>query len=150
MTNMKTRSPYKAGTYNLYIEQDHAGDPGDLTITVWAIPKGWADPQDIATAPMLARLQVCREEYGRAVPESLMGSRHVGGGAMLQPEDVEQVFGGRLGARILLALYEAAERDFWGRDMYNHVVRDQREKAFPFMERAHDTLAILMAKVYGQ
>jgi hypothetical protein len=146
---MKTKSPYKASTFNLFIEQDAGGDPGDLVITVWAVPKKWADPSDIATAPMLARMEVCREEYGRELPQLMLGSRMVGDTTVLRPEDIEAAYGGRLATRILLSLYEAAERQFWGRDMYNNVVRDERKAAYPFMERTHDTLAILMAKIYG-
>jgi hypothetical protein len=148
MTIMKTKSPYKAGTYDVYVEQDRNGDEGDLIITVWSIPKGWADPQDIATAPLLARIEVSWEEYSQTPPAGLMGSQHVGRKAALQPEDLEELYGARLATRILLALYQAAERDFWGRDMYDNVVRKERKSAFPFMERAHDTLAILMAKVH--
>lgn len=141
------KNPYLAGTYELLIERDPEGDPGDLVITVWAVARTWADEQD-APPWMLARVGVIREEYDELPPLRLLGRQVIGKKAVLQPEDIEELYGARLAARILLALFQAAERDFWGRDMYDNTVREERKGAFPFMERAHDTLAILMAKVY--
>jgi hypothetical protein len=146
---MTTRSAYKAGTYELMIKQDSEGDPGDLRITVWGVREDWAAEQGMPHS-ILGSIEICREEYGRPVPEELMGSRLIGDTTELRPEDLEEIYGGRLATRILLALFQATERNFWGKDMYDNVVGPERDEVFPFLERTHDTLALLMAKIYGQ
>lgn len=145
---MKTKSPYKAGMYELMITQRSEGDPGDLLVTVWGVPKGWAKDQGVP-ALILGKIEIDREEYG-PVPEDLIGSHPIGDTTALRPEDLEQIYGGQLAARILLALFQAAERNFWGKDMFDNVIGPERDSVFPFLERTHDTLAILMAKIYGQ
>lgn len=144
---MTTKSPWKTGTYQMIVQERAEGDPGDLLITVWGVPKTSAKAHGVPSL-ILAKVEVIWEEYNQLPPARLMGAHYVGKGTGLQPEDIEELYGARLAARILLALFQAAERDFWGRDMYNNKVRDERKKAFPFMERTHDTLAILMAKVH--
>lgn len=145
---MTTTNPYKPGTYELIVQESSQGDPGDLLITVWGVRKGWAEEQGMPI-PILGKIEVCREEYGRPVPAELLGSRLIGDTTVLAPEDLEAAYGGRLAARILLALFQAAERDFWGKDIYDNQISEGMPGAFAFMERTHDTLAILMAKIYG-
>lgn len=145
---MTTKSPWLAGTYEMIIQQDPEGERGDLVITAWGVPKTWAKSAHVPRSLMLAEIEVCWEEYHREVPTGLMGAQHIGKKAVMQPEDVEELYGGRLATRILLALYQAAERQFWGRDMKDVVVREEREGAFPIMERSHDLLAVLKTKIY--
>jgi hypothetical protein len=144
----KSKSPWLAGTYEMIVQRDPEGERGDLLITVWGVPKTWAKIQGVPGALMLAKMDVRREEYDKLPPLELRGSQYIGKKAVMQPEDVEELYGGRLGLMILLALFQAAERDFWGLDMKDVVVREQRKGAFPIMERTHDLLAVLKIKIY--
>lgn len=148
MTTM-TESIWETGTYDLLIQQDPEGRPGDLVVCVFAMP---SDPDDDAAdedAPILADYDVPLESYKGPLDPYLLAVRSIGEKGLIRPEDVEKVFGERLAVHILLALYEAAENDFYGRDIDGQPWREpQEEGAFPLMKRVHPLLMDLERRLY--
>ena len=147
MTTM-TGSIWETGTYDLLLQQDPEGSPGDLVVAVFALP---SDPDDDAAdedAPILADTDVPREMYDGPLDPYQLAVRSIGDKGLIRPEDVEKIFGARLAVHILLALYEAAENDFNGRDVDGQPWREPSAGAFPLMQRVHPLLMDLKRRLY--
>lgn len=142
-------SIWETGTYDLLLQQDPDGRPGDLVVAVFAMP---SDPDDDAAdedAPILADTDVPAESYDGPLEPHHLAVRSIGEKGLIRPEDVEKIFGGRLAVHILLALYEAAENDFYGRDIDGTPWRPPSEEgAFPLMKRVHPLLMDLKRRLY--
>lgn len=98
-----TTSHWDTGTYELLISKDPEGDEGDLMLGFWSLPHPM-DAEDTASdedAPILAYIDVPAGEhqYDRKLDDYHYGLRSFGENGLLQPEDVEPVFGARLGCR---------------------------------------------------
>lgn len=137
------KSVWDTGTYELLISKDPEGEPGDLMVVVFARPMDReADPASDEDAPILAHVDVFRSEYDRDLDEFHYGLRSVGEKGLLRPEDVPAVFGDKLGLRVLIALWQATDRDFRGMDMDHVPWRTPSNGAFPLMRR---TYTVMMA-----
>jgi hypothetical protein len=143
-----TASRWLTGTYELLIEVGETILDGDIGITIFAVPTDRHDRASDQDAPVLAQREVWAGEVGYPdgnVPWT--GSlRHIGEQG-LAPENIEAEFGGPLALRILLALFQAAERDFNGTDMQGRPWREPSAGAFPVMERAHDLMVMLTIRL---
>jgi hypothetical protein len=146
---MTTTSRWDTGTYELLISKDPEGGAGDLMVVVFARPMDLEDTASDEDAPILAHIDVLAGEYqyDRMLEDYHYGVSSYGEKGLLRPEDVEAVYGPRLGLRILLALFQAAERDFHGIDMDNAPWRTQSTDAFHIMKRSHALLMELKSRL---
>lgn len=142
-------SAWQTGTYDLLVHPDPEGGPGDLMVVVFAAPTDIDDVDADEDAPILASRDVIRGEYDQELGEHQLGTFSIGEKGLLQPEDVEKVYGPRLAARILLSLYEAADNDFRGIDVEGHPWRLPESGAFPLMARVHPLLMDLRRRLFG-
>jgi len=145
--NAMTKSAWDTGTYELLVSNDPAGQKGDLMVVVFARP---ADPDDDVAnedAPVLAHIDVMNEEYDWNIQDYHLGLRSIGERGMLTPENVPGIYGDRLGLRILLALYQGAERDFNGTDMDDIPWRTPSSEAFVIMERTHAVMEVVKERL---
>jgi hypothetical protein len=143
-----TESIWDTGTYDLLVNQDPDGAPGDLVVVVFAHP---ADPDDREAdddAPILADVEVLRGEYDAELPEHLKAIGSCGENGLIRPEDIEKLYGPRLGVRIMLALFTAAENDFNGMDIDGQPWRGPSAGAFPMMQRTHTLLMDLKRRLF--
>lgn len=148
--NAMTTSRWDTGTYELLVSKDPDGREGDLMVVVFARPM---DPEDTASnedAPILAHIDVAAGEYDWELQDYHFGMRTIGEKGLLQPEMVHRIYGEKLGLRILLALYQAADRDFRGTDMDAVPWRPPSEEAFPLMRRTYLLLMELRDLLNGQ
>ncbi|HJV97482.1 MAG TPA: hypothetical protein VJ617_00065 [Arthrobacter sp.] len=136
-----TTSRWDIGTYDLLISKDTDGKPGDLMVVVFAHPVDIDDTEADHDAPILAHVDVLRREYDQEVPAHLFGVASIGLRGLIQPEDIEKLFGLQLGLRVMLALWQGIDRDFRGVDMDHRPWRTPNEEAvFPLMQRVHALL----------
>lgn len=149
---MYATSRWDTGTYDLLISKDPEGLEGDLMVVVFALPMDAEDTESDEDAPILAHIDVLAGEYqhDRILKDHHYGVRSLGEKGLLRPEDVEAVYGVRLGLRILLGLYQAAERDFHGIDMDDAPWRTPSTDAFRVMKRTHALLMELKSRIYGE
>lgn len=110
-------SSWLTGTYDLLIHPDPEGGEGSLMVVVFAAPTDLDDQDSDDDAPILAHLDVSRDEYDRDLAPYLLDIRSFGERGLIQPEDVEKVYGPKLGLLILLALFQAVENDVRGTNM---------------------------------
>lgn len=148
---MDTKSIWLTGTYEMLLERNAEAAEGDISVTIFAKA---ADPEDTAAdedAPILAQIDVWTLEVGltSGLPGWRMGLRDVGERG-LAPEAVEAEFGARMAARILLALYQAAEADFNGLDLEGAPFRTPSVAAFSLMARVSNLIASLNTRLYGK
>lgn len=124
--------------------------PGELSIHILAKAVSLDNPADDQDAPFLAEMNLTVAELGitDGMPAFPLGLRDVGEQG-LAPEDVEAVFGPRMGVRVLLTMYQAAERDFRGVDMDARPWRAPSDAAFAIMERTFDVMMLLKERLYG-
>lgn len=140
------KSRWHTGTYEMYI---WAPTPGELSIHILAKAISLDNPADDQDAPFLAGMDLTLAELGITAPAFPLGLRDVGEQG-LAPEDVEAVFGPQMGVRVLLTMWQAAERDFRGVDMDARPWREPSDEAFPIMERTFDIMVLLKERLYGK
>jgi hypothetical protein len=110
-------SAWQTGTYDLLIHPDPEAEPGALMVVVFAASTDLDDEDADDDAPILAHIDVGREEYDGDLAPYLLDIRSFGDRGLIRPEDVEKAYGGKLGLKILLALFQAVENDSRGVDM---------------------------------
>jgi hypothetical protein len=110
-------SAWQTGTYDLLVYPDKEGQPGDLMVVAFAAPTDIDDHDADDDAPILAHIDVTRAEYDDELAEFLLDIHSCGDRGLIRPEDVENVFGTKLGFRVLLALFQAVENDVRGANM---------------------------------
>lgn len=115
MTTMT--SAWQTGTYDLLVWPDTEAAPGDLMVVVFAASTDLDDEAADEDAPILSHIDVPRASYDHDLEPYLLDIRSFGDRGLLRPEDVEKVYGPKLGLWILLALFEAVENDVKGKDM---------------------------------
>lgn len=155
-----TKSIWMTGTYEMLV-QDFK-DEAEMTITVFARPVDLADEASDRDAPILAQLDVSYAEVGlddgaRPPWQTAEAYRDLGKDGLaafrtvgehgLAPEDIEAEFGPHMGLRILLCLFQAADRDFRGVDMDAVPWRMPSMQAFPIMQRISDLMMILRTRL---
>lgn len=143
---MATTSRWATGKYEMLLQQDPEARPGDLMVTVFAKPLTMDDDAD-EDAPVLAQIDVLREEYDGDLMPWQIGLRDVGENALLQPEFLESIYGARLALRILLVLFEAAVQDLKGLDGEGHPWRTPSEAALPIMQRTFAVMEELKGRL---
>lgn len=147
MTTMT--SAWMTGTYDLLVAPDRQGRTGDLLVTVFAKPADEEDTVANEDAPVLGQVEIAREEYDQPLQDYQYVLTSIGERGLIQPEQLEKLYGPKLAVRILLALYQAAERDFYGTDMEFRPWREPQElTAFPIMQRTHTLLMDLKARLF--
>jgi hypothetical protein len=144
-----TKSCWDTGTYELLLDRDPEGGTGDLMVVVFARPLNEEDTAADEDAPILALTEVSRLEYEEELQDWQLGLRTIGENGLLRPENVESIFGPRLGVRILLALEEAADRDFQGVDLDGAPWRTPSAGAFPLLQRTHALAQELGRRLFG-
>jgi hypothetical protein len=143
-----TRSAWHIGTYELLI-QDIPEDRM-LCVTVFAKPVDVRDEPSDLDAPILAQVDVGYGEVGVSdgpKPWPVNAFRDVGEHG-LAPEDFEAEFGAQMALRALLALFQAADRDFRGVDMDARPWRHASMGAFAIMQRTSDLMILLKTRLY--
>lgn len=142
-------SIWQTGTYDLLIQQDPEGQPGDLVVSVFACPTDLDDDAADQDAPILSDTTVPAGMYDGPLEPYQYAVRSIGERGLIRAEDVEKLYGARLAVHILLALYEAAENDFYGRDVDHLPWRTPSEEgAFPLMQKVHPLLMDLKRRLY--
>lgn len=116
-------SAWQTGTYDLLVYPDPEAEQGALMVVVFAAPTDIDDKDADDDAPILASIDVSRAEYDGELSEYMLDVRSCGDRGLIRPEDVEKVFGTRLGERVMTAMYEAAACDATGCDTENHPFR---------------------------
>jgi hypothetical protein len=142
---MTVKSCWHTGTYELLLQQDPEGRPGDLMLAIFARPVDTADRAADEDAPILAELDVRAEDVD-AGAEFPRGLRLVGEQG-LGPEGFEAEYGPRLAEQMLLALFHAAEQDFAGVDADGIPWRTPSTDAFALMVRASAVLLDLRRRL---
>lgn len=136
-----TESRWATGTYEMLLETASAWIEGDVGITIFATPLT-LDEADDEDAPILAQIDVTAWQLGMdeaAVGRLKTGLRELGEHG-LKPEDIEAEFGPELALRILMALYQAAEKDMLGTDMEDRPWRQPSAAAGALRERVLDLM----------
>jgi hypothetical protein len=110
-------SAWQTGTYELLIHPDPEAEPGALMVVVFAAPTDLDDEDADDDSPILAHRDVSRSEYDGDLEPYLLDVRSFGDRGLIRPEDVEKIYGPKLGEQILLALFQAVENDVRGVDM---------------------------------
>lgn len=141
-------SAWMTGTYDLLVAPDREGKDGDLLVSVFAKPADEADTVANEDAPVLGQIEIARSEYDVPLQDYQYTFTSIGERGLIQPEQLEKLYGPKLAMRMLVALYQAAERDFYGTDMEFRPWREpQEEGAFPLMQRTHTLLMDLRARL---
>jgi hypothetical protein len=141
-------SQWMIGTYEFMI-QDFPEDR-ELCLTVFAKPVDLGNEAADEDAPILAQMDVSYGEVGATDGPKrwpLKTLTDIGEGG-LAPEDFEETFGPRMGLRVLLALFQAADRDMRGVDVDARPWRRPAMGAFPVMQRASDLLILLRTRLH--
>lgn len=141
-------SRWATGTYEMLVEVGEKVLDADIGITVFATPLT-LDAADDDDCPMLAQVDAQAWELGLDpdnLPAFKTGLIEIGEHG-LKPEDVEEQYGAQLGLRILLALYQAAQHDYWGTDMEDRPWRQPSATAVEIMERTLDLIVLLTTRL---
>jgi hypothetical protein len=140
------------GTYEMLVQPffddfDRVEGADGIIITIFARPVDKSDEESDRDSPILAQLDVSYEELEGPTTEWYVTGFSDVGEHGLAPEDVEAEFGPELGLRVLLALFQAADRDFRGVDLEERPWREPSMQAFPIMQRTSDVMIILRNKL---
>ncbi|MGZ4659660.1 MAG: hypothetical protein ACXVYB_00105 [Arthrobacter sp.] len=141
-------SRWATGTYEMLVETGDAVIDADIGITIFATPLTLDRDAD-EDAPILAQVDAQGWEVGLD-PENLPAFRkgliEIGEHG-LKPEQVEAEYGPELGLRVLLALYQAAQHDYWGTDLEDRPWRQPSAAAVEIMERTLDLIVVLTTRL---
>lgn len=145
-----TESRWATGTYEMLLETGSDWIEGDVGITIFATPLT-LDRADDEDAPILA--QIDASAWALGLDEDAMGRLKTGlrelGEHGLKPEDVEAEFGSALGLRILMALYQAAEKDMQGTDLEDRPWRQPSAAAGPLRDRVLGLMVSMLGGIAG-
>lgn len=147
MTTMT--SAWQTGTYDLLVYPDAEGRPGDLMVVVFAAATDLDDQDADDDAPILAHVDVAREEYDEDPAPYLLDIRSFGERGLIRPEDVEKVYGPKLGRKILLALFQAVENDVRGTDLDGQPFRPANLGPLVLRDRIQPLIVDLGRRIEG-
>jgi len=142
-------SAWQTGTYELLIYPDPEGGPGDLMVVVFAAPTDLDDRDSDNDAPILAHVDVSRKEYDHDVAAFMLDICSCGDRGLIRPEDVETVYGTKLGERVLTALYDAAGCDASGMDMDDRPFRAPSGAGLDMVQRILPLLTDVRGRMEG-
>ena len=142
-------SAWQTGTYDLLIWPDSEGEPGDLMVVVFAAVTDLDDKASDDDAPILAHVDVRRTEYDDEPAEFLLDIRSFGERGLLRPEDVEKVYGPKLGRWVLMALFQAVENDVKGTDMDGQPFRPANLAPLALRDRIQPLIVDLTRRLMG-
>jgi hypothetical protein len=142
-------SAWQTGTYDLLVYPDPEGGAGDLMVVVFAAATDIDDQDADDDAPILASIDVSRAEYDDEMAEYMLDIRSCGDRGLIRPEDVENVFGTKLGERVLTAMYQAAACDACGVDADNHPFRAPSPAGDAMVDRIAPLLDDMRGRLSG-
>lgn len=141
-------SRWATGTYEMLLETASVWIEGDVGITIFATPLT-LDEADEQDAPILAQIDVSAlalDMSAEDVAALKTGLREIGEHG-LKPEAIEAEFGPKLALQILMALYQAADKDMQGTDMEGRPWRQASAAAGPFRERVLDVMVAVTIRL---
>lgn len=142
-------SAWQTGTYDLLIYQDPEAEPGALMVVVFAAPTDLDDVDADNDAPILAHIDVPRADYDHELAAFMLDVHSCGENGLIRPEDVETVYGSRLGLQVLLALFQAVENDVKGKDMDGVPFRPASLEPLKMRDRIQPLIMDLHRRVFG-
>ena len=142
-------SAWQTGTYDLLIYQDPEAEPGALMVVVFAAPTDIDDSVADDDAPILAHVDVPRAEYDDELAAFMMDMHSCGDRGLIRPEDVEAVYGTKLGLKVLLALFQAVENDVRGVDMDGHPFRPASLEPLLLRDRIQPMIMDMIRRISG-
>jgi hypothetical protein len=142
-------SAWQTGTYDLLIYPDREGGPGDLMVVVFAAATDIDDQDSDDDAPILAHIDVARAEYDDDLADFLLDIRSFGDRGLIRPEDVEKVYGTKLGFKVLLALFQAVENDVRGTDMDGRPFRPASLQPLAMRDRIQPLIMDMQRRLSG-
>ena len=142
-------SAWQTGTYDLLVYPDAEGRPGDLMVVVFAAATDLDDKDADDDAPILAHVDVAREEYDEDLAPYLLDIRSFGERGLIRPEDAEKVYGAKLGRKVLLALFQAVENDVRGTDLDGQPFRAANLGPLALRDRIQPLIVDLGRRIEG-
>jgi len=142
-------SAWQTGTYELLVYPDPEALPRGLMVVVFAAPTDLDDGDADNDAPILAHIDVAGDEYDHDLAPYLLDIRSFGDRGLIRPEDVEAVYGTKLGLKVLLALFQAVENDVRGVDMDGHPFRPASLEPLLLRDRIQPMIMDMIRRISG-